>query len=272
MDILITGASTGIGKAAGIHMARLGHTVWAGVRTEKAFNDIKRLNVQHLEPIFIDVTSEDSIQNCVSHIRKNSGILHALVNNAGIAVGGPVEGVRMEEWRHQFDVNFFGQIRLTQVCLPLLRETKGRIVMMSSIAGRVASPFLGPYAASKFALEAASDSLRRELRRFGVSVSVIEPGPIATPIWEKSLGSGAARLRQFSDEVKKDYGPLMAKFNQRIDLAARNASPVSVVVNAIEHALTSKHPRTRYPVGKGVSFSTAIAGVLPDRWLDRIFR
>lgn len=270
MDILISGASTGIGRATAVHMARKGHTVWAGVRSQKSFEDIERLNVQGLEPVFLDVTNEESIEKCVSTVRKKSGILHGLVNNAGIAIGGPVEGVDLADWRKQFEVNVFGQIRVTQQCLPMIRECKGRIVMVSSIAGRVASPFLAPYSASKFALEAVADSLRREMRKFEVSVSLVEPGPIATPIWEKSLGDGEKRKEEFSPEIQRIYGSVLNKFNKRVMDSARTASPVSVVVQAIEHALTARHPRTRYPVGRGIALSAALSYMLPDRWMDRV--
>ncbi|MGE4132936.1 MAG: SDR family oxidoreductase [Bdellovibrionales bacterium] len=271
MVILISGASTGIGRASAVHLARKGHDVWAGVRSKKSLEEIQKLNVQGLRPVYLDVTKEDSIINCVSEIKKGSGTLHGLVNNAGIAVGGPVEAVPLEDWRHQFEVNVFGQIRLTQECLPLLRESKGRIVNTSSIAGRLASPFLGPYAASKFAFEAVSDSLRRELKRRGVHVSVVEPGPIATPIWEKSLTKGLERSAHYSEEILKTYGNSMKKFNERITQAEKQASPVSTVVTAIEHALTSRTPRTRYPVGRGIKALSVAARTLPDSWLDLAF-
>lgn len=270
MDILISGASSGIGRATAVHMARKGHTVWAGVRSDKSFEEIRRLNVRGLEPVFLDVTDEESIDKCISTIRKKSGILHGLVNNAGIAVGGPVEGIQLSDWRKQFEINVFGQIRVTQLCLPMIRESKGRIVMVSSISGRVARPFLGPYSASKFALEAVSDSLRREMRKFGVSVSIVEPGAIATPIWEKSLGESEKRQEDFSPEVQKIYGSVLNKFSKKIEDVSRFSSPVSVVVQVIEHALTAKNPRTRYPVGRGIALSAALSQVLPDRWLDRM--
>ncbi|NJM09918.1 MAG: SDR family oxidoreductase [Bdellovibrionaceae bacterium] len=181
MEILLSGASTGIGRAAAIQLARKSHSVWAGVRSQKAFDDVIKANVKGLQPVFLDVCDEKSIVECVSQIKKKAGVLHGLVNNAGIAVGGPVEAVKLEDWRRQFETNVFGQVRVIQECLPLLRESKGRIVNVSSIAGKISSPFLAPYSASKFALEAISDSLRRELQRHGVKVVVVEPGPIATP-------------------------------------------------------------------------------------------
>jgi NAD(P)-dependent dehydrogenase (short-subunit alcohol dehydrogenase family) len=272
MDVLISGASTGIGKACAVHMARLGHNVWAGVRSQKNFDDLEKLNVKGLTPIFLDVTSDESVDACLSRIKKSAGILNALVNNAGIAVGGPVEAVRLEDWRRQFDTNFFGAVRLTQACLPLLRECKGRIVNVSSISGRVASPFLGPYAASKFALEAFSDSLRRELHMHGVQVSIVEPGPIATPIWEKSKTEGLEKSAKYSPAMQELYGRRMQKFMKRTEEISDKAAPVSVVVNAVAHALLAKSPRLRYPVGRGIKlFSTALR-LTPDKWLDQLMR
>jgi NAD(P)-dependent dehydrogenase (short-subunit alcohol dehydrogenase family) len=269
MDILISGSSTGLGRACAVHMARLGHNVWAGVRSEKAFEEVKKLNVKGLTPVYLDVCDEKSILECTSMIKKKAGILHGLVNNAGIAVGGPIEGIKLEDWRRQFETNVFGQIRVTQECLPLLRESKGRIVNMSSISGKIASPFLGPYAASKYALEAVSDSLRRELRKHGVKVSIVEPGAIATPIWEKSRTDGLEPGR-FSQEIMDVYGFALQKFIKKVEKVEREASPVSVVTKAVEHALTAKNPRTRYPVGKGISFVAALSRALPDKLLDRV--
>lgn len=272
MEILISGASTGIGRSAAVHMARKGHSVWAGVRSQKSFDDVRKLNVQGLKPVFLDVTDEKSIASCISEIKKASGILHGLVNNAGIVVGGPVEAVTMEDWRHQFEVNVFGQIRVMQLTLPLLRESKGRIVNISSIAGKISTPFMGPYCASKFALEGVSDSLRRELKPHGVQVSIVEPGPIDTPIWQKSIAKGTERKEKYSDEINLAYGSMIDRFNVRVKQAEERSSPVSVVVNAIEHALTARSPRIRYPVGRGIKLAIGISRALPDSVLDFVVR
>lgn len=272
MEILISGASTGIGRAAAVHLARKGHSVWAGVRSQKSFDDVRKMNVQGLKPVFLDVTDESSIASCISEIKKSAGILHGLVNNAGIVIGGPVEAVPLEDWRHQFEVNVFGQIRVIQLSLPLLRESKGRIVNISSIAGKISSPCMGPYCASKFALEGVSDSLRREVRRHGIQVSIVEPGPIDTPIWAKSIAKGTERTAKYTSEINEAYGETIHRFNQRIQQAAARSSPVSVVVEAIEHALTARQPRIRYPVGKGIKLATIISRALPDSVLDFVVR
>jgi NAD(P)-dependent dehydrogenase (short-subunit alcohol dehydrogenase family) len=270
MDILISGASTGIGRAASIHMARLGHTVWAGVRSQKSFDDLTRLNVKGLNPVILDVCDEKSIVACVSQIKKTSGMLHALVNNAGIALGGPVEGVPLADWRLQFETNVFGQIRVMQECLPLLRESKGRIINLSSVSGKIASPFMAPYTASKHALEAVSDSMRRELKSLGVKVIIIEPGAIATPIWEKSMSEARPKMDRLPPPLKEVYAPIMDKFLKNLDKVIQKASPVKLVTKAIEHALLSNTPKSRYPVGPGIRTAIFLAGSLPDKWVDKL--
>ena len=272
MDILISGASTGIGRALAVQLARSGKAVWAGVRSQKSFDELRKLNLHGLNPLFLDVTDSQSIADAMSLLNKKAGMLNALINNAGIAVGGPIEGLTMADWRRQFDTNFFGLIELTKACLPSLRESKGRIVNMSSLSGRVASPFLSPYAASKFALEAYSDSLRREMRKHGVKVSVIEPGAINTPIWRKSMTENQKRKAKLPDEILQVYGASLDRFFKAMEKSEISASPVALVTAAVEHALTSRNPRTRYPVGRGIGALTRLSGVLPDAWMDQLLR
>jgi len=271
VEILISGASTGIGKACALELAEKGHHIWAGVRSPKSFTELKSLNLEKLTPIFLDVTDEESIESCLSEIQAAGRGLDGLVNNAGIAIGGPMEAVPMEDWRRQFETNVFGLIALTQAALPHLRQSHGRVVNISSISGLIGVPFLGPYSASKFAVESISDCLRREMRRFGVQVAVVEPGPINTPIWAKARCEGQARARAFSPEMQKVYGSSLSRFSEKVQDSVRSAAPVSVVVKAVVHALTAKRPRTRYPVGRGVRASSLLFHLLPDRWVDRAF-
>ena len=175
---LVTGASTGIGRACATHLAGLGFHVLAGVRDPADAPD-------GLEPLLLDVTSESDVAAAAERV---GGELHALVNNAGIAISGPVEIVPVEEWRRLMEVNLLGQVAVTRALLPAILRARGRVVNMSSISGRVANPLFGPYAASKFALEAVSDALRREVGPHGVRVVSVEPGGIATPIWGKGHG------------------------------------------------------------------------------------
>ncbi len=265
--VIITGASTGIGKAAALRLAAKGLHVLAGVRRD---SDAKTwMGIPNAQPLLIDVTDEASITNALNGIRKlldKAKEIH-LVNNAGIAVAGPIEGVPISRWREQFDVNVFGLVRATQIFLPYIRATRGRIVNVSSVAGLAASPYMGPYSASKFAVEAISDALRRELRQFGCKVVVVEPGPVATPIWEKSLGK--KEVLQLPAHLNEIYGRELKKFQRGVEGAVRNAVSVDRVSDAIEKALFSAKPRTRYIVGeKALQAQMAINGFLPDSWVD----
>jgi len=272
MEILISGASSGIGRAAAIHLARLGHNVWAGVRSAEATASLEKLNVRGLNPIQLDVVDASSVEACVHELKKRAGVLHALVNNAGLAVGGPVEAVSLADWRRQMDVNFFGLVHLTQQCLPLLRESKGRIVNVSSVSGKIGFPLMAPYCASKFAVEGFSDSLRRELRRHGVQVSLIEPAAIATPIWEKAQREGEQRIAEFSSDMESIYSHELAQMRQALPQIQQSAAPVEWVTRAIVQALTSARPRTRYPVGRHAGLLMALVRWLPDRWQDYLLK
>jgi NAD(P)-dependent dehydrogenase (short-subunit alcohol dehydrogenase family) len=241
---------------------------WAGVRTEAAFQSLRKMNVQGLNPVMLDVTDPESVTAAVRAVKKKSGMLNALINNAGIAIGGPVEAVPLAEWRRQFDVNFFGLLSLTQACLPSLRESKGRIVNMSSISGVLASPYLAPYSSSKFAVEALSDSLRREVRAHGVHVCVVEPGAIDTPIWRKSIAHALGLSKSFSPDIAETYGDSLERFQKNIEKAELAAAPVSEVIKAVVHALTASPPRARYPVGKGIGLATAAVRMVPSKWMD----
>jgi NAD(P)-dependent dehydrogenase (short-subunit alcohol dehydrogenase family) len=265
--VVITGASSGIGQAAALHLSGTGSHVLAGVRREEdaaAWNG--RANVT---PVLLDVTREESV-HAASRLPLLEGAERVhLVNNAGIAVGGPVEGVPLARWREQFEVNVFGLVRVTQAFLPHIRRTRGRIVNISSVSGLAAAPYLAPYASSKFAVEAISDSLRRELRQFGVSVAVVEPGPIATPIWEKSLGKKNHLLSELPSDLRQAYARQLEKFQSSVEESARSAVQADKVSQVIGKALTARRPRTRYVVGaKGLRAQMAIFGLLPDTVVD----
>ncbi|HEY8278427.1 MAG TPA: SDR family oxidoreductase [Bdellovibrionota bacterium] len=269
--VIVTGASSGIGKAAALRLASRGYEAWAGVRSAKdsAFWE----SVPHASPLLLDVTQETSVQSAMDRLRpllKDAQEVH-LVNNAGIAVAGPVEGVSIQRWREQFEVNVFGLVRITQALLPFIRATRGRIVNVSSVSGLATSPYMGPYSASKFAVEAISDALRRELRQFGCKVIVVEPGPIATPIWEKNLERKEKLLADLSEEIKNIYRHELELFQKGVKHTARNAAPVERASGAIEKALLLRNPRTRYVVGrKTLNAEMAFASFLPDSWVDSL--
>ncbi len=266
--ILITGASTGIGASAALTLSKKGHTVLAGIRKIEDGERLKTLD-SSIHPLLLDVTIEDHVQDAKNWIENQYGRLDALVNNAGIATGGPVETTELKEWKRVFEVNVFGAVRVTKAFLPLLRKSKGRVVNISSISGFVASPYMSVYAASKFALEAFSDSLRRELLSREVHVSIIEPGPIQTPIWEKSITPATNELQSMSEELKKVYGKSAASFAENIESAVQTAAPVEWVSKDICHAILSKNPKTRYLVGKSKFFIKALSK-LPDKLSDQL--
>jgi NAD(P)-dependent dehydrogenase (short-subunit alcohol dehydrogenase family) len=263
--VVITGASTGIGEVSATHLSGLGFRVFAGVRKPE---DAERARESGLEPLTLDVTDADSIRSAVEQVGDTP--LAGLVNNAGIAVAGPLEFIPVEEFRRQLDVNVVGQVAVTQAFLPALRKTRGRIVNMGSIGGRVALPLLSPYAASKFALEAITDSLRRELRPFGVQVSIIEPAAIATPIWDKSRQANEELAKDAPPEAEQLYGKLIDRVRAETAELARTGLPPIEVAKAVEHALTAEKPKTRYLVGRAAKGRAAAAALLPDRAFDRL--
>jgi NAD(P)-dependent dehydrogenase (short-subunit alcohol dehydrogenase family) len=270
--VVITGASTGIGMACAFHLDRLGFRVFAGIRKENDGNALIQGSEGRITPLHIEVTDSTTAAAAADHVAKavgNTG-LSGLVNNAGIAVGGPLEFLPLSEIRKQLEVNVLGQIMVTQAFLPLLRLARGRIVNMGSIAGRVASPFIGPYSASKYALEAITDALRVELLPWGLSVSIIEPGDVATPIWKKSLAAAQETLQGFPPQVVDLYGPALAAVTRAAEKAAAAGIDPDLVARAVEHALTAANPKTRYLVGRGVRLRALLKKVLPDRMFDRL--
>ncbi len=260
MIVLVTGASTGIGCATAEALAHRGWTVLGGHR---AAADGEALAAAGITPLRLDVTSEQD----VAALRGRS--LDALVNNAGIAVTGPLEFLPLDELRRQLEVNAVAQLAVTQACLPALRNSSGRIVNISSIGGRLTLPLYGPYAASKYALEAISDALRRELRG-AVHVSVIEPGATATPIWGRGVTTAEELMERMPPEAHERYGALAEALKGEAQKNAEHGDPPQVVVDAIVHALTAPRPRARYVTGRRTKVQATLARVLPDRTLDAL--
>jgi NAD(P)-dependent dehydrogenase (short-subunit alcohol dehydrogenase family) len=272
MSVVITGASTGIGAACALDCAGRGMTVFAGVRDPRAGESLAAKGGPSLIPITLDVTDEPSIARSVETVQRvvgDSG-LGGLVNNAGIAIGSPLEVIDLSQLRKQLEVNVIGQIAVTQAFLPLLRRARGRIVNMGSIAGRGTIPLLGPYSASKFALEALTDALRMELQPWGIHVSIIEPGAIATPIWEKSEKAAEDLETSASEEAKALYGEAVIRIREAIVQSSKRAIPAAAVVHAVHHALTASHPHTRYLVGVDAKARAWMVKWLPDRVQDRL--
>jgi NAD(P)-dependent dehydrogenase (short-subunit alcohol dehydrogenase family) len=265
--ILVTGASTGIGRACTLRLAALGYRTLAGVRKPADGEALKTDSAGKIEPILLDVTSAASINEAVAAAGDQP--LAGLVNNAGIATIGPLELLSIDVLRKQFEVNVIGLVAVTQAFVPLLRRGRGRIVNIGSIAGRSATPGSGAYDSTKFAVEAITDVLRMELHAWGISVSVIEPGAIATPLWEKTLKEEEEWSRQMAPERYNLYRGMMARVREETVKEARRAIPVAAVVKAVEHALTARRPKTRYLVGKD-TWLWLLLNWLPDRWRDRL--
>lgn len=276
-SVIITGASSGIGRDCARHMDRLGWRVFAGVRKESDAASLRAERAERAErvessgrltPLILDVTDSRSVKEAARFVAQEVGEsgLNGLVNNAGIPYGGPVEYLNVEEVRAAFEVNFFGVLRVTQTFIPLLRAGRGRIVNISSISGLIAMPFVSPYTTSKFALEAFSDSLRVELSAWDIHVSVIEPGAIDTPIWNKAGKVLENLLKDAPREGLDLYSEAVASIQSRLmphGIAVENVS------KAIAHALTSQRPRSRYAVGAEARI-VSILKHLPDRWRDAL--
>lgn len=267
--VVVTGASSGIGEACVRRLAALGFQVFASVRKPEDGERLQR-EIPGVTPLILDVTDAGSIAAATQTVQEATGErgLAGLVNNAGVAVPAPVEHQPIEDFRRQLDVNLVGQVAVTQAFLPQLRAARGRIVNMSSIGGKVAVPLLAAYAASKFGLEGFSDSLRRELRPWGIHVAVIEPGTIATPIWDKGIASGDVLEASMSDAAKRDYGPLIATVRTASEQGARTGLAPDAVAKDVAHALTAKRPRTRYLVGREAKSRALAARLLGDRFID----
>ena len=263
--VLVTGASTGIGEATALHLKQLGFDSVGAVRKEQ---DAERLRSEGLRTVKLDVADPASIASARAEL--GDGPLAGLVNNAGIAVAGPLEFLPLDQLRLQLEVNVVGQLAVIQQFLPALRAGRGRIVNLSSIGGRFALPLVGPYNASKFALEGISDSLRRELHGQGVDVILIEPGGVKTPIWGKSNELADELQQQMPPEAERLYGRMIAAVRTGTQRIARETGiEPSEVAEVIGTALTAKRPRTRYLVGTDAKIRGPMAKLLPDRLMDR---
>ncbi len=270
--VMITGASTGIGRATALHLAQLGYRVFAGVRKTADADALTASGAAGLSPVMIDVTDQQSIAAAAAHVKQAMGttLFTGLVNNAGIGVGGPGEFLSLPELRRQLEVNFVGQLAVIQAFIPMLRTSRGRIVNISSVGGKAATPFLAPYAASKFALEALSDCLRSELKPWGIEVALIEPGAVQTAIWDKSRDTVDEVTRSLPPEGLRLYADEIARMGRLVAAQEGMAIPAERVAQAIAHALTARRPRTRYLVGTDAKLMALFHWILPDRAYDAL--
>ena len=271
-SVVVTGASTGIGYAVAQLLAREGFHVFAGVRR---MDDADRLVEEigdEVTPLVFDVTDPQGVADAARDVGERLGntTLAGLVNNAGIATAGPLLHQPIEEFRRQLEINVVAQVAVVQAFAPLLGADRtrtgdpGRIINMSSVAGRIAAPFLGAYAASKHALEAVSDSLRRELMLYGVDVIVIEPGSVATPIWDK------AESADYTPYFRTDYKDSVSRLRAHALKEGRAGFPPERVAASVLRALVAPKPPTRIPVVPGRLKNWLLPRLLPDRALDAL--
>jgi len=261
-SVVVTGASSGIGLASAVRLVRAGWRVYGGVRTDA---DASAVHEQGIEPVVLDVTDAEQVTAAAEAVGPE---LHGLVDNAGISIAAPLELVPLDELRRQLEVNVVGQVAVLQAFLPALRRTQGRVVLMGSIGGRSALPFLGPYAASKHALEAFADVLRVELAPWGMVVSIVEPASVKTAIWAK----GAAQADVMREGISREAEELYAARIDRFKAVALKRGPgidPDVVAKAVEHALTASRPKARYLVGRDAHIRAWIER-LPTRLRDRV--
>jgi len=273
-SVLVTGASTGIGRASALRMDAEGWRVFAGVRREEDAEALRGAGSERLVPVMLDVTDAGQIAAAVERVAGEVGEagLDGLVNNAGIAVLSPLETIPVEDFRRQIEVNLIAQVAVTQAFLPLVRRATGRVVFVSSIGGRMALPFGAPYHASKYGIEAVGDCLRQELRPWGIDVAVIEPGSIDTPIWERGERIADEVSERAHDSQEELYGKTSERFRAAVKRTADRGIPPEKVAKSILHALTASRPRTRYVVGADARGQAIARRVLPDRAFDALVR
>jgi NAD(P)-dependent dehydrogenase (short-subunit alcohol dehydrogenase family) len=267
--IVVTGASTGMGAATAKELARRGFQVLAGVRRDV---DADALRADGIEPHILDITVDSDVAAIADRVERDPRPLRALINNAGIAINSPVETLPLAQWRQQFEVNLFGHIAITQALLPALLRSSGTVVNISSVGGKVVLPTYGAYAGSKFALEAASDALRREVAALGVKVVVVEPGAVKTAMPERGIATAEELTATMSAAQLERYGELNAAVTAQARSFIEIGVPAEHAAKVIAKAATASRPRTRYTIGRDAAILVRLSRVLPDRVLDRIVR
>jgi NAD(P)-dependent dehydrogenase (short-subunit alcohol dehydrogenase family) len=269
-SVLVTGASTGIGRATALRLDGSGWRVFAGVRKPEDGESLRGEASERLTAVLLDVTEPEQVAAAAEQVERESPDgLDGLVNNAGVAVPGPLETMPLEDLRHQLEVNLVAYVAMTQALLPQIRKAEGRVVFLSSIGGRIAFPFGGPYHASKFATEAVGDVFRQELRPWGIKVALIEPGSIDTPIWGRGERK-AEEIEAKSPQTNLLYGAALEKFRKVIEDTAERGIPPEKVAKAIAHALESSRPKSRYLVGLDAKLQARLKPLIPTPVFDRI--
>jgi NAD(P)-dependent dehydrogenase (short-subunit alcohol dehydrogenase family) len=273
--VVITGTSSGIGRAAALALSAKGFTVYAGVRKVADGKALKAASVGDIRPLHVDVTEQASIEAAVAHVDEAVGKhgLAGLINNAGVGAPWPMELIPLDEFRYQLEVNLIGQLAVTQAFLPLIKRGKGRIINVGSEGGRITMPFLGPITSAKHGLVSVNDALRMELRPWGVKVCIVEPGATQSSAPTKLVDNGRRAVNElFTAQGRADYG---SRFTHVIEKIAagheRIGSPPEVIAAAVVKAMIARRPRSRYPVGGHAKLLTRLQRVLPDRAMDALF-
>jgi NAD(P)-dependent dehydrogenase (short-subunit alcohol dehydrogenase family) len=270
--VVVTGASTGIGRATALLLDAEGYRVFAGVRKEADARELGKDGSDRLTPITIDVTDASQIESARQEVADAVGDagLVGLVNNAGVGGGGPIEFMPLDELRDTLEVNLIGQVAVSQAFIPLIRRGKGTIVFIASIGGRVASPFMSPYNTSKFAIEALGESLRHELRPWGIDVAVVEPGSIDTEIWSKGNEQLREQVGEMPEDARRLYGRQVTRFGEVLNETASRGIAPEKVAEVIHKAIASDKPKHRYLVGTDAKIGARLKGTLPDRTFSKL--
>jgi NAD(P)-dependent dehydrogenase (short-subunit alcohol dehydrogenase family) len=270
--VVVTGASTGIGRASALLLDAKGYRVFAGVRKEEDARELAKDGSDRLTPLTIDVTDAGQIESARQEVAEAVGEqgVAGLVNNAGVGGGGPIEFMPLDELRSTLEVNLIGQVAVTQAFIPLIRRGRGTIVFIASIGGRVASPFMSPYNTSKFAIEALGESLRHELRPWGIEVVVVEPGSIDTQIWAKGSEQVREQVEEMPEDARRLYGRQITRFGEVLNETASRGIPPEKVAEVVHKAIASDNPKHRYLVGTDAKIGARLKGTLPDRTFSKL--
>lgn len=268
-SVLVTGAGRGIGKSIVEYLATRGWDVIAGVRTTHDAAAVTALDPQRISSVILDITDAEHIAALDELLPER---LDAIVNNAGVVAGGPMETVTTEDWRKQLEINVIGQLAVTRAVLPRLRESRGRVVFMSSVNGRLSMPLIGAYCASKFALEAAADALRIELRPWHIDVAIVEPAQTDTDMWRTADDMVEQFEAALTAEQRDHYARHIAGLKKSIPLSQKLAVPAEKVSAVVAKALTARRPRSRYVVGVGPKLQVSLMTNLPTSLRDFVLR
>ena len=278
-SVVVTGCSSGIGRMSAIELAKAGWNVIAGVRRDEDAKSLLQEQPANLTPIILDIASQESVKTACDSIERlvqNRG-LNALVNNAGILIPGPLELITQEQLQQQFEVNVFGTHRLTQRLIPLLRQAanknqSARLVLISSISGRITPPFFGAYAASKHALEAFGEAWRIELSPWNIDVSVVQPDSVSTAIWDKACSNMEPSKSQDDGQAEQLYASMLRNTRRQSLSYKRAGLATEVVVRSVLHALNHRRPRPYYRVGWRTRAAFLANNILPTSWMDFVLR